>query len=84
MMAQDATSPLSTDEIDTAKAKLAIVVWLVEPVGERAAFMQRRVKSKFGDLPILNAAWYAAGNDEEPHLHAGISEQVQARISALG
>ena len=80
MLSEDATSPLSTTQFDAGKARVAVVVWLVDPQGERAEFMKRRVRSKFGDLPLLSAAWYATAESEEPKLHAGIAEQVQARI----
>ncbi len=81
MLDENASSPLSGDAGQTDKTQALVLVYLVDPPAERVEFMRRRLKGKFGTLPMIVAGWYASSDDDaNARAHAGVLELITTRL----
>jgi predicted PurR-regulated permease PerM len=85
MMDESAASPLSAADHDSDKTKLIVLSYLTEPPAGRVEFVQRRLKGKFGETPLIVASWFATSEEgTEARPHAGVRDFILSRIGATG
>jgi predicted PurR-regulated permease PerM len=81
MLDENASSPLSDHSGGIADTKALVLVYLVDPPAERVDFMRRRLKGRFGAVPMIVAAWFASSEEEtSARLHAGVLDLITTRL----
>ncbi len=81
MLDENASSPLTGDVGPIGQTQALVLVYLVDPPAERIEFMRRRLKGKFGTVPMIVAAWFASTDDDATaRPHAGVLELITTRL----
>ncbi len=81
MLEEGASSPLAGTANSTDGTLALVLVYLVDPPAERVEFMRRRLKSRYGAIPMLVAGWFASADEEgAARPHAGVLELLEARV----
>lgn len=81
MLDENASSPLTGDAGSIEQTHALVLVYLVDPPAERIEFMRRRLKGKFGTVPMIVAGWFASSDDDAAaRPHAGVLELITTRL----
>ena len=81
MLDENASSPLTGSGGSIGQTQALVLVYLVDPPAERVDFMRRRLKGKFGTIPMIVAGWFASNEDDAvAKQHAGVLELITTRL----